>query len=166
MLSLWRSGPYLTAESASSPHVHFAALLGERGDHRPTCPVMVNQMLWREAQTRLRREPRKRKQKNNEINKSCVNGAEPCPPSPGIVQALAGDSSGAESTPGDTEDPEPQPGPSEGDDVGPLEQPPLKGQYGTAQLQDPTLGNALRNVQVQRELWCEPGQLLHTLTLQ
>ncbi|KAK9541968.1 hypothetical protein VZT92_001976 [Zoarces viviparus] len=32
-----------TAESASSPHVHFAALLGEWGDRRPTCPVMVNE---------------------------------------------------------------------------------------------------------------------------
>ncbi|XP_069371637.1 uncharacterized protein [Paralichthys olivaceus] len=222
--------PMPTAESANSPHAHFAALLGERGDRRPTCPVMVNQrdvealldsgsartlihesvldasapahgdpvpvvcvhgdthvypttvvkltttrgtfalevgviktlpvpvligrdcpafqMLWREAQTRLRREPRIRKQKINERNKSCGNVAEPSPPSPGIVQALAGDSSGAESTAGDTEDAEHQPGLSGGDEVDSLEQPRLKGQYGTAQLQDPTLGNALRNVQV------------------
>lgn len=26
----------------SSPHVHFAAFLGEGEDQRPTCPVMVN----------------------------------------------------------------------------------------------------------------------------
>ncbi|KAJ8402731.1 hypothetical protein AAFF_G00364030 [Aldrovandia affinis] len=32
-----------TAESASSPQVHFAALLGESRDRRPTCPVTVNQ---------------------------------------------------------------------------------------------------------------------------
>jgi len=32
-----------TADSASGPHVHLAALLGESGDRRPTCPVTVNQ---------------------------------------------------------------------------------------------------------------------------
>ncbi|XP_045904363.1 uncharacterized protein LOC123970382 [Micropterus dolomieu] len=31
-----------TAESASSPHVHFAAFLGEGEDQWPTCPVIVN----------------------------------------------------------------------------------------------------------------------------
>lgn len=35
--------PMPTAESASSPQVHFAAFLGEREDQRPTCPVMINQ---------------------------------------------------------------------------------------------------------------------------
>ena len=34
--------PMPTAGSTSNPQVHFAAILGEKGDHRPTCPVTVN----------------------------------------------------------------------------------------------------------------------------
>lgn len=79
------------------------------------------------------------------MNKSWVNLAKACPPSAVSAQAFAADSSGAEQAPGESEQ---QPGPSEDDTVGPREMPPLKGQYGTAQLQDLTLGNALRNVQV------------------
>ncbi|XP_075949073.1 uncharacterized protein LOC142951429 [Anarhichas minor] len=217
--------PMPTAESASGPHVHFAALLGESRDRRPTCPVKVNQrdvealldsgsartliqeavleasfpaqgnlipvvcvhgdtreypttvvkltttkgtfkvevgvirslpvpvligrdcpafrMLWREALKKLSREPRKRKSNNSEVNKSLVNVVNPCLYTPGSVQASAEASSGA-----DSDNSEPPPGPSEDVYDGPPELPPLKGQYGTAQLQDPTLGNALRNVQV------------------
>ena len=44
--------------------------------------------------------------------------------------------------------PESVPGSSDEDVQGTEELLPLTGQYGTSQLQDPTLANALRNVQV------------------
>jgi len=208
-----------TADSASGPHVHFAALLGEGGGRRPTCPVTVTQrdvealldsrssrtliqeavleasspaqgdpvpvvcvhgdtheypttvvkltttkgmfevevgvirnlpvpvligrdcpafpMLWREALKILGREPRKRKANDCETNNTWVNVATHGSFPPVSVQALAGAPSGSES-----DGFEPQPGPSDEDVEGPLERSPLKGQYGTAQMQDPTLGNA------------------------
>lgn len=96
-------------------------------------------MLWREAQKRLQRRPRKHKLKMNDMNHSWINVAKPCPSPPsmgcGIWIWELGDL-------------EPHLGPSEETDVGSQEMPPLKDQYGTAQLQDPTLENALRNVQV------------------
>lgn len=54
-------------------------------------------------------------------------------------QACGVDSSGAESTSGESEDSEHPARPSEDHAVGPRKMSPLKGQYETAQLQDLTL---------------------------
>ncbi|KAL2076471.1 hypothetical protein ACEWY4_027935 [Coilia grayii] len=219
-----------TAPSASSPQTHFAALLGESGDRRPTCPVTVNQcdvealldsgsartliqeslldtrpptqgelvpvvcvygdtreypttiiklkttkgsfdvevgvikslpvpvligrdcpafsMLWREAQKQLDRQPRKRKSAVNKSNQSWVNGVKPWSSSSPVAQVFAVDSSDGDSEQEQPADSETPAEPREDEAVEVREPPPLKGQFGTAQLQDPTLSNALRNVQV------------------
>ena len=110
------------------------------------CPAF--QMLWRDAQKRLSRGPRTRKPPNYKLNKSRVNLAETCPSPPVVAQAFAAESSEVDSAPQESEDSEQPPGSSEDDHGGSREVFPLKGQYGTAQLQDPTLVNALKNVQV------------------
>lgn len=105
------------------------------------CPAFLR--LWREAHKRLSQEPRKRKPQNCKMNKSWVHLAKPFLPSPVLAQAFAADSSGAELAPGYRV--------TQNNNLGQVKMtlwPPLKRQYGTAQLQDPTLGNALRNVQV------------------
>ncbi|XP_048100896.1 uncharacterized protein LOC125295597 [Alosa alosa] len=88
------------------------------------CPAF--HQLWRETQERLTRVPRKRR-------------------------GMAGAQADSETGP-DTEEENMVPGSapisSEEDVHGTKELPPLTGQYGTAQLQDPTLTNALKNVQV------------------
>ncbi|CAB1440709.1 unnamed protein product [Pleuronectes platessa] len=75
-------------------------------------------MLWKEAEKRRNLEPRKP------------------------------DSTGADSEPEEPADSELQPRPSDEEAEDVEAKPPLKGQFGNAQIQEPTLNNALKNVQV------------------
>ena len=110
------------------------------------CPAFS--MLWKEAEKRRKPEPRKRRSLVTKVNKSWVNPSKPWDSPSVVAQVFAADSSGGDSEPEETADSELQPGPSvdEAEDV--EAKPPLKGQFGTAQIQDPTLNNALKNVQV------------------
>ena len=110
------------------------------------CPAFS--MLWKEAEKRRKREPRKGKSPVTKGNKSGVNPSKPCNSPSVVAQVFAAASSGGDSDPEDTADSELQPGPSDDEAVDVEAKPPLKGQFGTAQIQNPTLNNALKNVQV------------------
>ncbi|XP_041941973.1 uncharacterized protein LOC121705196 [Alosa sapidissima] len=109
------------------------------------CPAF--HPLWRETQER--RVPRKRRGKTYPENTQ-VQPSEPLTPACALA-GIAGAQADSETGP-DTGEENMVPGSapifSEEDVQGTKELPPLTGQYGTAQLQDPTLANALRNVQV------------------
>ncbi|XP_063044707.1 uncharacterized protein LOC134438913 [Engraulis encrasicolus] len=110
------------------------------------CPAF--QSLWRETQERLTRDPRKRRGKTHPAN-TPVQSQEPLM----ISSALAGMADPHADTEPDTDTGEEnliEESVSNSNDGGQSaeELPPLSGQYGTAQLQDPTLINALRTVQV------------------
>ena len=111
------------------------------------CPAF--HLLWRETQERLTRIPRKRRGKNSPSNTQ-AHPPESCSPACALV-GIAGVQTETESGP-ETGMENAVPGEdqasSETEDPGIPEPPPFTGQYGTAQLQDPTLSNALRNVQV------------------
>ena len=110
------------------------------------CPAFS--MLWKEAGKRRKRAPRKRKSSITKVNKSWVGPAKPCIPPSIVAQVFAADSSGGAFEPEETANSELQPGPSEEEEGDGEANPPLKGHFGTAQIQDATLTNALQNVQV------------------
>lgn len=111
------------------------------------CPAFYP--LWRETQERLIRVPRRRRDKTYPENAQVQPSKSLTP-----TWALAGvtdDQTDTEAGPDTGEDEvaqESAPVPSEEDVQATQELPPLTGQYGMAKLQDPTLANALRNVQV------------------
>lgn len=82
------------------------------------------------------------------MSKVWVNLAKPCSSPSAAAQVFAVDANGGDSEPGETSDSELPPGPSEDEAVERGVTTPLKGQFGTAQMQDSTLSNALKNVQV------------------
>ena len=109
------------------------------------CPAFS--LLWKVAEKRRKIEPRKRKFLGTKANKSGVNPSKPCDSSSVVAQVFAGDSSGGDSEPEEPADSELRPGSSD-EELDVEAKPPLKGQFGTAQMQDLTLNNALKNVQV------------------
>ncbi|XP_077948925.1 uncharacterized protein LOC144382966 isoform X6 [Gasterosteus aculeatus] len=106
-------------------------------------------LLWRETQERLSRVPRKRRGRTHPDNIH-VKPSELRSPACALA-GMTGAQADTEAGPDTGEDnmaQESAPISSEEDIPGIDTLPPLTGQYGTAQLQDPTLTNALRNVQV------------------
>lgn len=104
--------------------------------------------LWREAQESLTQVPWKRRGKTHPENTQ-LQPSDPLTPACAIA-GMAGAQADTETGPDTGEEnlaPESAPLSSDGDVQGTKELLPLTGQYGTAQLQDPTLANALRNVQ-------------------
>ncbi|XP_063060131.1 uncharacterized protein LOC134453222 [Engraulis encrasicolus] len=111
------------------------------------CPAFLS--LWRETQERLTRVPRRKRGKTPPMD-TPVQHLEPLMHS----SALAGMADPHVDTEPGTDTGEENlilqsaPSPNDEEVQGTEELPPLTGQYGMAQLQDPTLANALRNVQM------------------
>ena len=110
------------------------------------CPAFSK--LWSEAHKMRNREPRKRKSQVRKMSTVWVNLAKPCSSPSAAAQVFAVDANGGDSEPGETTDSELPHGPSEDEAVDMEVTTPVKGQFGTAQMQDSTLSNALKNVQV------------------